>query len=56
MDFESDDAFKRAVNDFIKVEEITVPTGLNGKLRPYQERGFQVAIFKYNERIWILYG
>lgn len=41
VDFKVDDAFQRAVNDFIKVEEITVPTGLNGKLRPYQERGFK---------------
>jgi len=41
MDFDPDDAFKRTVDNFIKVEEIAVPAGLNGTLRPYQERGFR---------------
>jgi len=41
IDFDADDAFKRAVDDFLKIEEITVPEGLNGTLRPYQERGFK---------------
>jgi len=41
MDFEIDEAFKRAVDDYLKVDEITLPKGLNGELRPYQERGFK---------------
>ncbi len=41
MDFEIDDSFKRAVDDYLKVDEITIPEGLNGVLRPYQERGFK---------------
>jgi len=41
MDFDPDDAFKRAIDNFIKIEEITVPSGLKGVLRPYQERGFR---------------
>ena len=41
IDFDIDDAFKRALDDFLKIEEITIPEGLNGTLRPYQERGFK---------------
>jgi SNF2 family DNA or RNA helicase len=48
IDFDSDDAFKRVIDDFIKIEEITVPAGLNGTLRPYQERGFR---WLYSNRI-----
>jgi len=41
IDFDIDDAFKRAIDDFLKIEEISIPEGLNGVLRPYQERGFK---------------
>ncbi|OGI28601.1 MAG: hypothetical protein A2287_05960 [Candidatus Melainabacteria bacterium RIFOXYA12_FULL_32_12] len=39
--FDIDDTFKRLINDFIKIDEITIPIGLKGTLRPYQERGFK---------------
>lgn len=38
--FEADDALKRVLDDFTKVEEVAVPENLNATLRPYQERGF----------------
>lgn len=41
MDFEIDETFKKAVDDYLKVDEITLPKTLNGTLRPYQERGFK---------------
>ena len=41
VDFNPDDALKRAVEEFIKIDEVTIPEGLNGQLRPYQERGFR---------------
>lgn len=41
MDFEIDETFKKAVDDYLKIDEITVPKTLNGTLRPYQERGFK---------------
>lgn len=41
IDFDADDAFKRAIDDFLKIEEISIPETLNGTLRPYQERGFK---------------
>ncbi|MDD3013395.1 MAG: DEAD/DEAH box helicase, partial [Candidatus Gastranaerophilales bacterium] len=41
MDFNPDHAFKRAIEELVKVEEITIPAGLAGVLRPYQERGFR---------------
>jgi len=41
VDFNPDEAFKKVVNDFIKIEDVTVPASLNGVLRPYQERGFR---------------
>jgi len=41
IDFDAGDAFKRAIDDYLKIEEITIPEGLTGTLRPYQERGFK---------------
>ena len=41
IDFDAGDAFKRAIDDYLKIEEITIPDGLTGILRPYQERGFK---------------
>jgi SNF2 family DNA or RNA helicase/uncharacterized Zn finger protein len=39
--FNADDALKRAVDDFIKIDEIAIPEKLEGTLRPYQERGYR---------------
>jgi SNF2 family DNA or RNA helicase/uncharacterized Zn finger protein len=41
IDFDAGDAFKRAIDDFLKIDEISIPEGLHGTLRPYQERGFK---------------
>ncbi len=41
MDFDADESFKRAIDDFLKIEEINIPKELKGTLRPYQERGFK---------------
>ncbi|OGI00707.1 MAG: hypothetical protein A2Y25_11570 [Candidatus Melainabacteria bacterium GWF2_37_15] len=41
MDFDVDESFKKAVDNFLKVDEITIPQDLTGVLRPYQERGFK---------------
>jgi len=41
IDFDAGDAFKRAIDDYLKIEEINIPEGLTGTLRPYQERGFK---------------
>ncbi|HBG49212.1 MAG TPA: hypothetical protein DDW90_06880, partial [Cyanobacteria bacterium UBA9971] len=41
IDFDAGDAFKRVIDDYLKIEEITIPEGLTGTLRPYQERGFK---------------
>ena len=40
-DFDYDEAFARVISDFTKVEEITLPKGLNGELRAYQKIGFK---------------
>ena len=40
-DFDYDEAFARVISDFTKVEDITLPTKLNGTLRAYQEIGFR---------------
>lgn len=40
-DFDYDEAFARVISDFTKVEDITLPRKLNGKLRTYQEIGFR---------------
>lgn len=40
-EFDADDALKRVLDDFLKVEDISLPENLNGTLRPYQERGFK---------------
>lgn len=40
-DFDYDEAFARVISDFTKVEDITLPKKLNGKLRAYQEIGFR---------------
>ena len=40
-DFDYDEAFARVISDFTKVEEITLPTKLEGTLRAYQEIGFR---------------
>lgn len=39
--FEADEALKRVLDDFTKVEEVAIPENLNATLRPYQERGFK---------------
>lgn len=41
MNFNLDDNFKKSIDDFLKIDDITIPSGLNGTLRPYQERGFK---------------
>lgn len=41
LEFDIDEAMKKAVDDFIKVEDILPPKSLKGTLRPYQERGFK---------------
>ena len=40
-DFDYDGAFARIVSNFTKVEDVTLPTKLEGKLRPYQEIGYR---------------
>lgn len=40
-DFDYDEAFARVISDFTKVEDITLPTKLEGTLRAYQEIGFR---------------
>ena len=40
-DFDYDEAFARVISDFTKVEDIKLPSKLNGKLRAYQEIGFR---------------
>ncbi|MBI5379965.1 MAG: DEAD/DEAH box helicase family protein, partial [Nitrospirae bacterium] len=41
MVFDPDEAFRRALADLTKVEEIAIPSTLQATLRPYQERGFR---------------
>jgi len=41
MDFEIEENFRKALDDFLKVDEISIPNTLNGVLRPYQERGLK---------------
>ena len=38
-DFDYDAAFARVLSDFTKPVEMTIPKGLKGELRPYQEVG-----------------
>ena len=40
-DFDYDEAFTNIIKDINKVEEITLPEGLQGNLRPYQQNGFK---------------
>ncbi len=40
-DFDYDDAFARVIQDFNKPVEVTVPEGLKGELRPYQQTGLK---------------
>ncbi len=40
-DFDYDAAFARVVSNFTKVEDISLPKDLKGKLRPYQEIGYR---------------
>ena len=40
-DFDYDAAFARVLNDFTKPVEMTMPKGLQGELRPYQEVGLK---------------
>ncbi|MBR6297905.1 MAG: DEAD/DEAH box helicase, partial [Candidatus Gastranaerophilales bacterium] len=40
-DFDYDEAFARVISDFTKVEDIKLPSKLNGKLRAYQEIGYR---------------
>lgn len=39
--FNSDEALKKILDDFTKIEDISIPETLNATLRPYQERGFK---------------
>ncbi len=39
--FDSDKTLNKILDDFTKIEDITVPETLNATLRPYQERGFK---------------
>jgi len=39
--FEADEALKKILDDFTKIEDITTPEALNATLRPYQERGYK---------------
>ena len=40
-EFDYDEAFAKILSDFTKPIEVTVPEGLNGELRPYQEVGLK---------------
>ncbi len=40
-DFDYDEAFARVIADFTKPVDISLPKGLNGSLRPYQEVGLK---------------
>lgn len=39
--FDCDEALKNIINDFFNVSDIDLPSGLNGELRPYQDKGFK---------------
>ncbi|MDI6890174.1 MAG: DEAD/DEAH box helicase [Thermodesulfovibrionales bacterium] len=39
--FNPDEALKSILDDLLKIEDITIPSTLNGQLRHYQERGFR---------------
>jgi len=39
--FSADETLQKMVADLTREEPVTVPAGLRGKLRPYQERGFR---------------
>ncbi len=40
-DFDYDEAFAKVISNFTKVEDINLPSALDGTLRPYQEVGFR---------------
>ena len=40
-DFDYDDAFARVIQEFTKPVEVTIPKGLQGELRPYQQVGLK---------------
>jgi SNF2 family DNA or RNA helicase len=39
--FSPDEALKRIIDDIGRIEDIAIPSSLNGNLRPYQERGYR---------------
>lgn len=41
MKFQADEALQKVLEDFTKIEDISIPENLNATLRPYQERGFK---------------
>lgn len=41
VEFYPDEAIKQVLENIVKIEDITIPDGLNATLRPYQERGFK---------------
>lgn len=40
-DFDYDEAFAKIISDFTRVQEIELPNGLTGELRPYQQVGYK---------------
>jgi superfamily II DNA or RNA helicase len=41
FEFDYDEAFERAIKDIINIEDIDIPDGLTGTLRPYQVNGYK---------------
>jgi uncharacterized Zn finger protein/superfamily II DNA or RNA helicase len=39
--FSPDEALKRIIDDIGRIEDVAIPSSLNGNLRPYQERGYR---------------